>query len=77
MFTNFSIERNRKYETNPDLITIMLCYSLPESFENFRCAIESRNKLPNPEFLRTKKVLLEITAYDIQILDKRQCLAQI
>lgn len=39
---------------NPDLLTVMLLYSLPASFENFRCAIESRDNLPTPETLRTK-----------------------
>ncbi|BES92275.1 Hydra magnipapillata [Nesidiocoris tenuis] len=39
---------------NDDLLTIMLLYSLPEEFENFRCAIESRDDLPKPETLRTK-----------------------
>ena len=39
---------------NPDLLTVMLLYSLPGSFENFRCAIESRDNLPTPESLRTK-----------------------
>ena len=34
---------------NPDLLTVMLLYSLPGSFENFRCAIESRDNLPTPE----------------------------
>jgi len=32
-------------DINPDLLTIMLLYSLPPSFENFRCAIESRDTL--------------------------------
>lgn len=41
-------------DINPDLLTIMLFYSLPPSFENFRCAIESRDELPNPEALRIK-----------------------
>ena len=39
---------------NPDLLAIMLLYSLPPNFENFRCAIESRDELPNPETLRVK-----------------------
>lgn len=34
----------------------MLLYSLPSSFENFRCAIESRDELPTPEVLRIKIV---------------------
>lgn len=32
----------------------MLLYSLPSSYENFRCAIESRDELPSPETLRIK-----------------------
>ena len=39
---------------NPDLLAIMLLYSLPPNFENFRCAIESRDELPSPETLRVK-----------------------
>ncbi|KMQ86259.1 retrovirus-related gag-pol polyprotein [Lasius niger] len=41
-------------EINPDLLSIMLLYSLPPSFQNFRCAIESRDVLPTPEILRIK-----------------------
>lgn len=41
-------------EINPDLLSIMLLYSLPSSFENFRCAIESRDNLPSPDILRVK-----------------------
>lgn len=36
-------------DINLDLLAIMLLYSLPPSFENFRCAIESRDELPSPE----------------------------
>lgn len=36
-------------QINGDLLSIMLLYSLPSSFENFRCAIESRDALPNAE----------------------------
>ena len=43
-------------EINPDLLTVMLLYSLPPNFENFRCAIESRDELPTPESLRIKIV---------------------
>ena len=39
---------------NPDLLAIILLYSLSPNFENFRCAIESRDELPNPETLRMK-----------------------
>jgi len=41
-------------DINRDLLSIMLLYSLPPSFENFRCAIESRDELPPPEVLRIK-----------------------
>jgi hypothetical protein len=43
-------------DINEDLLTILLLYSLPASFENFRCAIESRDDLPKPEALRIKIV---------------------
>lgn len=39
-------------EINPDLLAIMLLYSLPT--ENFRCAIESRDELLSPKTLRIK-----------------------
>lgn len=39
---------------NPDLLAIMLLYSLPPSYENFKCAIESRDDLPEPESLICK-----------------------
>lgn len=41
-------------EINSDLLAVMLLYSLPPSFQNFRCAIESRDELPTPETLRIK-----------------------
>lgn len=41
-------------EINPDLLAVMLLYSLPGKFENFRCAIESRDALPSPDSLRIK-----------------------
>ena len=41
-------------DINPDQLAIMVLYSLPESFDNFRCAIESRDELPAPEALRAK-----------------------
>lgn len=41
-------------DINADLLTVMLLYSLPPSYENFRCAIESRDELPTPENLRIK-----------------------
>lgn len=41
-------------EINSDLLSIMLLYSLPATFENFRCAIESRDELPHPDVLRVK-----------------------
>ncbi|XP_012145442.1 uncharacterized protein LOC105663080 [Megachile rotundata] len=41
-------------DVNPDLLSIMLLYSLPASYENFRCAIESRDNLPGVEALKIK-----------------------
>lgn len=41
-------------EINGDLLTIMLLYSLPSSFENFRCAIESRDDLRNIEVFKSQ-----------------------
>ncbi|XP_050450961.1 uncharacterized protein LOC126851248 [Cataglyphis hispanica] len=41
-------------EINSDLLSVMLLHSLPPSFGNFRCAIESRDTLPSPETLRIK-----------------------
>lgn len=41
-------------EIADELQSIMLLYSLPESFDNFRCAIESRNNLFDPEALKIK-----------------------
>lgn len=43
-------------DINKDLQAIMLLYSLPPCFENFRCAIESRDDLPSPEVLRIKVI---------------------
>lgn len=57
-----------KVDINADLLTIMLLYSLPPTFENFRCAIESRDELPNPETLRVKI----IEEYDAQRNDTRE-----
>lgn len=41
-------------DINGDLLAIMMLYSLPNSFENFRIAIESRDELPTPEVLQIK-----------------------
>lgn len=43
-----------RIEINNDLLSVMMLRSLPESFENFRCAIASRDDLPSPETLRVK-----------------------
>jgi len=50
-------------EINGDLLSIMLLYSLPSSFDNFRVAIESRDELPNVEALKVK--ILE--EYDVRV----------
>lgn len=41
-------------DINKDLLSVMLLYSLPKSFEKFRCAIEARDELPPAEILRIK-----------------------
>lgn len=41
-------------DINPDLLSVILLRSLPDSFDNFRCAIASRDELPTPEILRIK-----------------------
>jgi hypothetical protein len=41
-------------EINDELLTIMLLTSLPPEYDNFRCAIESRDDLPKLEALRIK-----------------------
>lgn len=37
-----------------DLLSVLLLNSLPAAFDNFRCAIESRDELPTPEALQIK-----------------------
>ena len=37
-----------------DLLSILLLYSIPNTYENFRCAIESRDQLPTPDALKIK-----------------------
>lgn len=46
-------------EINNEMLVILLLYSLPESFQNFRCAIETRDELPDSDTLRMK-ILEEI-----------------
>ena len=36
---------------NEDMLVILLLYSLPASYEGFRCAMECRDELPSPEIL--------------------------
>uniref|UniRef100_A0A0C9QD48 POLX_0 protein n=1 Tax=Fopius arisanus TaxID=64838 RepID=A0A0C9QD48_9HYME len=47
---------------SPDLLSIMLLYSLPPSYGDFRVAIESRDKIPDAEALKVK--ILE--EYDVR-----------
>lgn len=37
-----------------DLLAILLLYSIPDSYKNFRCAIEARDELPSAEALKIK-----------------------
>lgn len=43
-----------KVTVGDDLLAILLLYSLPESYETFRCALETRDELPSPSVLRVK-----------------------
>ncbi|KRY39868.1 Retrovirus-related Pol polyprotein from transposon TNT 1-94, partial [Trichinella britovi] len=41
-------------EIADDLLSILLLYAIPDSYESFRVAIESRDELPKPEVLKIK-----------------------
>ncbi|GBP28155.1 Retrovirus-related Pol polyprotein from transposon TNT 1-94 [Eumeta japonica] len=47
-------------QVNKDLLSIMLLFSLPDSYEGFKCAIESRDEL------------LEVEALKVKILEKSE-----
>lgn len=46
--------QDMQVDIHPDVLATMLLYSLPPSFDNFRCAIEARDDLPAPDTLRIK-----------------------
>jgi len=48
--------RDMGEEIKSNLLLILLLCSLPDTFENFRCAIETRDSLPSPEELKIKSV---------------------
>lgn len=48
--------QDMQVDIHPDVLATMLLYSLPSSFDNFRCAIEARDELPAPDTLRIKIV---------------------
>ncbi|GBM36055.1 hypothetical protein AVEN_254862-1 [Araneus ventricosus] len=48
--------KEMEVEIANDLLTILLLYSIPESYENVRIAIESRDELPSPETLKIKLI---------------------
>lgn len=41
-------------DMNEDVSTILLLYSLPDAYANFRCVIETRDDLSEPDVLRVK-----------------------
>ena len=41
-------------DINQDLLSILLLYSLPLSYENFRCVIESRDEPPTAKVVKVK-----------------------
>lgn len=57
-------------DMHDDLTSIMLLYSLPSSFDNFRCAIESRDSLPDPETLKIKVLEEEHSRNRKECVDK-------
>ncbi|XP_026669282.1 uncharacterized protein LOC113464332, partial [Ceratina calcarata] len=56
--TNFLNTVDKLYEMDitisEDLLAILLLYSVPDSYDNFRCAIEARDELPDTEALKVK-----------------------
>ncbi|KFM74806.1 Copia protein, partial [Stegodyphus mimosarum] len=46
--------KEMEINTADDLLTILLLYSIPDSYESFRIAIESRDEFPAPEMLKIK-----------------------
>ncbi|GBO02803.1 hypothetical protein AVEN_8815-1 [Araneus ventricosus] len=50
------VDKLKEMEIANDLLTILLLYSIPESYENFRIAIESRDELPSLETLKIKLI---------------------
>lgn len=57
-------------EINPDLLTVMILYSLPPSFENFRCAIEPRSSRNQTRGKRTRTNQTRCTRGNIRQLGK-------
>lgn len=41
-------------EINGDMLTSIILYSLPESYDTFRCAMESCDDLPDTKTLKIK-----------------------
>lgn len=46
--------KSMSMDVSDDFLSIILLYSIPSSYENFRCAIESRDELPSPETIKVK-----------------------
>ncbi|KAG8202131.1 hypothetical protein JTE90_010492 [Oedothorax gibbosus] len=53
-FMTFDKLREMEIFSVDDLLSIILLYGIPDSFENFRCAIESRDTLPSADALKIK-----------------------
>ncbi|XP_076220868.1 uncharacterized protein LOC143174242, partial [Nomia melanderi] len=52
-----------------DMAAILLLYSLPSSYENFRCAIESCDELPSPDILKVKILEESEARYKSNVID--------
>ncbi|GBN04191.1 hypothetical protein AVEN_188660-1 [Araneus ventricosus] len=51
-----SVDKLKEMEIANDLLTILLLYSIPESYKNFRIAIESGDELPSPDAQKVKLI---------------------
>ncbi|XP_026673862.1 uncharacterized protein LOC113464999, partial [Ceratina calcarata] len=51
-----TVDKLKDLQVNIDgnLLTVLLLHSIPNTYENFRCAIKVRDNLPTPEMLKIK-----------------------
>lgn len=54
LFDSFDKLQSMNMEINGDMLAIIILYSLPDTYDVFRCAMESRDDLPDAETLKIK-----------------------